>query len=47
MFGSDKTAPAPMSKPNEPVNSGKINSIMEGTSIVGEVNSDSNIRIDG
>lgn len=36
-----------MNKPSEPVNNGKINSIMEGTSIVGEVSSDSNIRIDG
>ncbi|WKZ65688.1 MAG: polymer-forming cytoskeletal protein [Flavobacteriales bacterium] len=36
-----------MSKPNEPVSPGKINSIMEGTSIVGEIQSDSNIRIDG
>jgi cytoskeletal protein CcmA (bactofilin family) len=29
------------------VNTGKINSIMEGTSIEGEIRSDSNIRIDG
>ncbi|HRH39359.1 MAG TPA: polymer-forming cytoskeletal protein, partial [Flavobacteriales bacterium] len=29
------------------INSGKINSIMEGTSIEGEIKSDSNIRIDG
>ena len=36
-----------MSKPSEPVNPGKINSIMEGTSIEGEIRSDSNIRIDG
>jgi cytoskeletal protein CcmA (bactofilin family) len=36
-----------MNKPAEPVSPGKINSIMEGTSIVGEVTSDSNIRIDG
>ncbi|MCB9168841.1 MAG: polymer-forming cytoskeletal protein [Flavobacteriales bacterium] len=36
-----------MNKAAEPVNSGKINSIMEGTSIEGEVRSDSNIRIDG
>ncbi|HRO98698.1 MAG TPA: polymer-forming cytoskeletal protein [Flavobacteriales bacterium] len=46
MFRSEKPA-APMNKPAEPVSPGKINSIMEGTSIVGEVNSDSNIRIDG
>ena len=31
----------------EPVTNGKINSIMEGTSIEGEIKSDSNIRIDG
>ncbi len=36
-----------MSKPVEPVNPGKINSIMEGTSVEGEIRSDSNIRIDG
>lgn len=36
-----------MSKPMEPVNTGKINSIMEGTSIEGEVKSDSNLRVDG
>lgn len=36
-----------MNKPTETVNSGKINSIMEGTSIEGEIKSDSNIRIDG
>jgi cytoskeletal protein CcmA (bactofilin family) len=47
MFGSDKSAPPPMNKPSEPISPGKINSIMEGTSITGEVNSDSNIRIDG
>ena len=37
----------PMNKAAEPVNAGKINSIMEGTSIEGEMRSDSNIRIDG
>lgn len=47
MFRSDKHDPAPMNKPNEPVSPGKINSIMEGTSIEGEIRSDSNIRIDG
>ena len=36
-----------MTKAPEPINSGKINSIMEGTSIEGEIRSDSNIRIDG
>lgn len=36
-----------MNKPAEPISSGKINSIMEGTSIEGEIRSDSNIRIDG
>lgn len=46
MFRNDKTHDA-MSKPIEPVSPGKINSIMEGTSIEGEVKSDSNIRIDG
>ena len=46
MFRNDKPA-EPMSKPMEPVNTGKINSIMEGTSIEGEIKSDSNIRIDG
>lgn len=47
MFRSEKPAPAAMNKGNEPVSPGKINSIMEGTSIQGEVHSDSNIRIDG
>lgn len=47
MFRSDKPAPPIMNKPSEPVSPGKINSIMEGTSIVGEIQSDSNIRIDG
>lgn len=47
MFRSDKPAPETMNKPNEPVSPGKINSIMEGTSIEGEIKSDSNIRIDG
>lgn len=37
----------PMNKAAEPVNAGKINSIMEGTTIEGEVKSDSNVRIDG
>ncbi len=46
MFRNDKPA-EPMNKATEPVNAGKINSIMEGTSIEGEVRSDSNIRIDG
>ena len=46
MFRNDKPA-EPMSKPMEPVTNGKINSIMEGTSIEGEIKSDSNIRIDG
>lgn len=46
MFRNDK-AQETMTKPNEPVSPGKINSIMEGTSIEGEVRSDSNIRIDG
>ncbi|MFZ1687885.1 MAG: polymer-forming cytoskeletal protein [Flavobacteriales bacterium] len=36
-----------MNKATEPVNAGKINSIMEGTSIEGEIRSDSNIRVDG
>ncbi|MBL7962850.1 MAG: polymer-forming cytoskeletal protein [Flavobacteriales bacterium] len=36
-----------MNKAAEPVNTGKINSIMEGTSIEGEIRSDSNVRIDG
>ena len=46
MFRNDK-AHDTMSKPLEPVSPGKINSIMEGTSIEGEIRSDSNIRIDG
>ena len=46
MFRNDK-APETMTKPTEPVSPGKINSIMEGTSIEGEVKSDSNVRIDG
>lgn len=36
-----------MAKTNETVNSGKINSIMEGTVLEGEIRTDSNIRIDG
>ncbi len=36
-----------MNKTAEPVSPGKINSIMEGTSIEGEIRSDSNIRVDG
>lgn len=46
LFQNEKRS-EPMNKAAEPVNSGKINSIMEGTSIEGEVRSDSNIRIDG
>lgn len=47
MFRSEKPANTNMNKPMEPANPGKINSIMEGTSIEGEIRSDSNIRIDG
>ena len=36
-----------MNKTAETVNPGKINSIMEGTSIEGEIKSDSNLRVDG
>ena len=46
MFRNDK-AHDTMTKPTEPVSPGKINSIMEGTVIEGEVRSDSNVRIDG
>ena len=46
MFRNEKPAP-PMNKTAEPVSPGKINRIMEGTSIEGEIRSDSNIRIDG
>lgn len=46
MFRNDKTHET-MTKPAEPVSPVKINSIMEGTSIEGEVRSDSNVRIDG
>ena len=46
IFQPDKKT-EPMNKAAEPVNTGKINSIMEGTSIEGEIRSDSNIRIDG
>jgi cytoskeletal protein CcmA (bactofilin family) len=46
MFGNPPKN-EPMNKAAEPVNSGKINSIMEGTSIEGEIKSDSNVRIDG
>ncbi len=46
MFRNEKPT-QPMNKAAEPVNTGKINSIMEGTSIEGEIKSDSNIRIDG
>jgi cytoskeletal protein CcmA (bactofilin family) len=47
MFRSEKPTASAMTKPVEPISPGKINSIMEGTSIVGEIQSDSNIRIDG
>jgi cytoskeletal protein CcmA (bactofilin family) len=48
MFRSEKPAPpTTMTKTPEPISPGKINSIMEGTSIEGEIRSDSNIRIDG
>lgn len=43
----NETKTEPMNKAPEPVNTGKINSIMEGTTIVGEIQSDSNVRIDG
>lgn len=46
LFQPDKKS-EPMNKAAEPVNTGKINSIMEGTSIEGEIRSDSNLRIDG
>lgn len=46
MFRNDK-AQETMNKPTEPVSAGKINSIMEGTVIEGELRSDSNVRIDG
>lgn len=46
MFRNDKSNET-MTKAAEPVSPGKINSIMEGTSLEGEVRSDSNIRIDG
>jgi cytoskeletal protein CcmA (bactofilin family) len=46
VFRSDKKNET-MNKTAEPVNTGKINSIMEGTSIDGEIKSDSNLRIDG
>ncbi|MEZ4757869.1 MAG: polymer-forming cytoskeletal protein [Flavobacteriales bacterium] len=36
-----------MTKTPDTVNPGKINSIMEGTSIEGEIKSDSNLRVDG
>ena len=47
MFRSEKPTDNTMNKPMETNNTGKINSIMEGTSIEGEIRSDSNIRIDG
>lgn len=43
----NETKTEPMTKAPEPVNSGKINSIMEGTTVEGEIRSDSNVRIDG
>lgn len=46
MFRNEKPT-EPMNKAPEPVNTGKINTIMEGTSIEGEIRSDSNIRIEG
>jgi len=47
MFRSAKPEPAAMNKTAEPVSPGKINSIMEGTSIEGEIKSDSNMGVDG
>ncbi len=47
MFRSDRSTPPAMNKTAETVNPGKINSIMEGTSIEGEIKSDSNLRVDG
>lgn len=47
MFRSDRSTPPDMNKTAETVNPGKINSIMEGTSIEGEIKSDSNLRVDG
>ena len=45
MFKNEKRST--MAKGNEVAASGKINSIMEGTTLEGEVRTDSNIRIDG
>ncbi len=45
MFKNEKRST--MAKGNEVAASGKINSIMEGTVLEGEVRTDSNIRIDG
>jgi cytoskeletal protein CcmA (bactofilin family) len=47
MFRNDRSPQAAMTKTPETVNPGKINSIMEGTSIEGEIKSDSNLRVDG
>jgi cytoskeletal protein CcmA (bactofilin family) len=47
MFRNDRSAQAAMNKTTDTVNPGKINSIMEGTSIEGEIRSDSNLRVDG
>lgn len=48
MFRSEKSAPAAMNKSAETVNPGKVDSIMEGTSLVGEVRkNNSNLRVDG
>ena len=45
VFSNDKKEI--MAKTSESVQSGKINSIMEGTVLEGEIRTDSNLRIDG
>lgn len=47
MFGKEQHKEDKMAKNFETQGSGRINSIMEGTTLQGEIRTDSNIRIDG
>lgn len=47
MFGKEQDRTQKMAKNFETQGSGRINSIMEGTTLQGEIRTDSNMRIDG
>lgn len=47
MFGKEQYKEDKMAKNFETQGSGRINSIMEGTTLQGEIRTDSNMRIDG